>query len=229
MRIYLLLKGYFKDIGTNEVWRKRKAAVPWQYHPTRAAPSHWLCYTGFLVDGRPQPMMFNRHWSTLQDKEGHEELHPWSCLRAAARTRPNASTTAALHCTMSSYTLRRCCPLDQQALVRHSKTLTSDKKDTGTCVWEQGTLYFSKSSPPDWQNCALLQLLVNQVCCRKKRSLDFHESLFLKHLQQCWQILSPQFMNCCSVILMPPREMLVYMGVFLTEKLYLKSHPNMGL
>lgn len=90
---------------------------------------------------------------------------------------PMPPCTAALQCTQSSYTLRRSCPLHQQAHVIHSETLTSDKKETGTCIWGQGALFFSKSSPSDCLNCALLQLLESQERCREKRSLDFHEAL----------------------------------------------------
>lgn len=110
--------------------------------------------------------------------------------------------TAALQCTQSSYTLRRSCPSDQRAHVIHPETLTSDKKETGACGWQQGTLYLSKSSPSDSLNCALLQLLENQDCWREKMELRLSWIFSLKHLQQCWQILLPSFINSYSIILM---------------------------
>lgn len=112
--------------------KKEESCCSWQHDPSQAVTSQWLCYKGFLAAGRPQPMKFNRHGSTMQDKKGHDadvELHPWSHLRAAAGTGPNASTHS-------------CSPL-HPVILQTQEELSI--RSTGTCgslwdshLWQKG-------------------------------------------------------------------------------------------
>lgn len=91
---YLLLKGCFEDYSTSEVWRKRKAAVhssmippELPHHNSYATRDSWQMEDHGLWCSTATEV----HCKIMKNMKHDVKLHPWSCLRAASRTGPDAS------------------------------------------------------------------------------------------------------------------------------------------